>query len=142
MRSISLFFRSVAKPFLLILFLNLTGILIASGQDVSQGATLFKSNCASCHQLDRRMTGPALKGVNDRREEAWLLKWIKNSPAMVASGDPAAVQIFNEYNKTPMPAFPMLSEGDIKSILAYIKAEGDKPAATATTTAGGTAAPA
>ena len=30
------------------------------GADATKGKELFNSNCAACHNLDRKMTGPAL----------------------------------------------------------------------------------
>jgi cytochrome c551/c552 len=140
MRTISLFFRSVVKSLLLIFFLNLAGISVTFGQDAAEGAALFKANCTSCHAIDRKVVGPALKGVNDRHDEAWLLKWIKNSPALVASGDADAVKLFNDNNKIQMTPFPTLTEGNIKSILAYIKEGGDKPKEAVAGTSGGAAA--
>lgn len=127
MRSISLFFRSFAKSLLLITSLTFFGVS-AQAQDPSAGAALFKQKCTACHRLDRNSIGPALQGIHERRDEEWLMKWIKNSQAMVAAGDPAAVKVFNDYNKVAMPAFPELKDEDIKNILAYVK-EGDKPAA-------------
>ena len=138
MRSISLFFRSVAQSLLLISSLIFVGITAAQAQDAAAGAAIFKQKCTACHKLDRNSIGPALSGVTERREEAWLISWIKNSQAMVAAGDPEAVKIFEEYNKVAMPAFPELSEGDVKNILAYIQ-EGDKPAAPAAGEAGAAA---
>jgi cytochrome c551/c552 len=140
MRSISLFFKSVAKPLFLVVSLSLAGVITASAQDVAEGAALYKSNCTSCHSLDRKVVGPALKGVNERYDQAWLVKWIKNSQALIASGDATAIKVFNENNKLPMTPFPTLTEGNILSILAYIKAEGEKPAASAAGTTGGGAA--
>ena len=140
MRSISLFFKSVAKPLFLVLSLSLAGVITAGAQDVAEGAALYKSNCTSCHNLDRKVVGPALKGVNERYDQAWLVKWIKNSQALIASGDATAIKVFNENNKLPMTPFPTLTEGNILSILAYIKAEGEKPAASAGGTTGGGAA--
>ena len=34
------------------------------GQDADpvKGKALFNSNCAACHKLDKKMTGPAIKG--------------------------------------------------------------------------------
>ena len=135
MRSISLFFRSVAKSLLLITTLSLLGIS-AQAQDPAAGAALFKQKCTACHRLDRNSIGPALKGVHERRDEEWLLKWVKNSQSLVSAGDPQAVKIFNEFNKVAMPSFPELKDDDIKNILAYIK-EGDKPAAGAEAGAAG-----
>ncbi|RZK70294.1 MAG: c-type cytochrome [Pedobacter sp.] len=94
--------------------------------DATAGEALFKANCTSCHAMNKRVLGPALAGSNDRHDREWLQKWIKNAPAMVASGDPAALKIYNEYNQAAMTPFPQLSETDIDNILAYIKVEGDK----------------
>lgn len=98
----------------------------APSGDAAAGEALFKANCTSCHALNKRVLGPALAGVNNRHNEAWLIKWIKNSPAMVASGDKEAVKIYEEYNKAAMTPFPQFSDDDVKNILAYIKVEGDK----------------
>lgn len=99
------------------------------------GEALFKANCTSCHlTTDKKVVGPGLKGVDTRRSEEWLLKWIKNSQALIKSGDADAVKIYEEYNKTAMPAFNF-KDDEIKAVLAYIKAEGDKaPAAAPTAT--------
>ncbi|MDF3077324.1 MAG: cytochrome c class [Sphingobacteriaceae bacterium] len=126
MRNISLFFRSVVKSLTLLFFLAITANSV-SAQSAAEGVTLFKQKCTACHALNAKVVGPALKGVTDRRSEEWLIKWIRNSQAMIASGDPEAVKIFNEYKPAVMTPFPELTEENVKSILAYIK-EGDKPA--------------
>ncbi|HSI91189.1 MAG TPA: cytochrome c3 family protein [Adhaeribacter sp.] len=88
---------------------------------ISAGETLFKNNCASCHALDEEVVGPALRGINKKRSEGWLVNWIRNSSKMVQAGDKDAVAIFNQYNKQQMPSFAM-SDDEIKSMLAYIQA--------------------
>lgn len=106
--------------------------------DVSNGGALFKSNCASCHETgSKKSVGPGLKDVHKKHDFEWLVKWIRNSQAMVAAGDPDAVKIYNEYNKIPMTSFPTLSEGDVRDILAYIE---DANNQTATASAAGGAA--
>lgn len=159
MRKFSLVFKSVAKSFFLVLALGVAPGLMAqdstatkkegataeaaagaSGSEVkgdaNAGSAIFKQKCTSCHAIDRQVVGPALKGITEQRDAAWLHKWIKNSQALVASGDAEAVKIFNEYNKTVMTPFPELSDADIDNILAYVKAESDKPAASAAGAAG------
>ncbi len=89
------------------------------GGDPVAGRQLFNTNCAACHQLDRKGVGPALRGVANKYEKEWLYPWIKNSAAMIASGDARAVAVFEEFNKSPMQAFPQLSNSDIDNILAY-----------------------
>lgn len=93
--------------------------------DASNGKKLFKSNCASCHKLDKKLVGPALTGVTDKYSEEWLLSWIRNNAELRASGDADAIAIFEEYNGSVMSAFPALSDQDIFDILQYT-IEGDK----------------
>ncbi|MAT79403.1 MAG: cytochrome C [Flavobacteriales bacterium] len=87
--------------------------------DVSKGKSLFNANCAACHKLNKNLIGPKLAGVSDKYEKDWLYTWIKNSSAMIKSGDERAVAIWEEYNKLAMNAFPQLSNEDIDNILAY-----------------------
>ncbi len=107
----------------------------AAGGDAVQGKALFNSNCAACHKLDAKMTGPALRGVTAKHDKTWLYSWIKNSSAVIASGDADAVKLFNENNKSVMTAFPQLSNADIDNILAYTDTVIEKPT-TPTPTAG------
>jgi len=107
-------------------------------QDVKEGEKIFKSRCTSCHAIDRKVVGPALKGITESKDEAWLIKWVKNSQVLVKAGDPDAVAIFKEYNGLVMTAFTDLSDDQIKSVLSYITdASKEKPKEAA---AGGAAA--
>ena len=87
--------------------------------DPVKGKELFNANCAACHKLDAKATGPMLRGVSAKHEMAWIYKWVHNSSEMIKSGDAAAVKLFEENNKSVMTAFPQLSEGDIDNIIAY-----------------------
>ena len=87
--------------------------------DINKGKSLFNANCAACHKLNKNLIGPALAGVSEKYEKEWLYTWIKNSSAMIKSGDERAVAIWEEYNKAAMNAFPQLSNEDIDNILAY-----------------------
>ena len=84
-----------------------------------EGRKLFRSLCASCHKLDKKLVGPALGGVEERRENDWLKSWIKNNAALRASGDRDAIAVFNEYNGSVMSSFPQLSDVQIDDILYY-----------------------
>lgn len=90
-----------------------------SGGDVAAGESLFKANCAACHKMDKKAVGPALRGTAEKFDRDWLHKWIRNSQALIASGDAQAVKLFEENNKAVMTAFPGLSDDDIDNILAY-----------------------
>jgi len=108
-----------------------------SAQNVEEGEKLYKANCTACHQIDNKLIGPALRGVSDKYSEEWLIKWIKNSAEMIATGDPDAIAIWEEYNKSPMTAFPYFSDDDVKNILAYIEQAPEKQAVIATTSVDG-----
>ncbi|HMP93099.1 MAG TPA: cytochrome c, partial [Phnomibacter sp.] len=101
------------------LFLVVTlGMSAANAQD---GKALFNANCASCHKIDKDLTGPALLGVQDRWPSKDLLKlWIKNWNAAVATGDPYAVKM-KDWAPSAMNQFPNLSDADVEAILTYIK---------------------
>jgi mono/diheme cytochrome c family protein len=110
---------------LFLLFTFTTRLAIA---DVAEGEKLFTANCTSCHAINDKVVGPALKDVHKRREAAWLTKWIKNSQALVKSGDATAVALYKENNESVMTSFENLSDAQIGSIIEYVKAESEKPA--------------
>jgi cytochrome c551/c552 len=85
------------------------------------GKALFMSNCASCHNPLKDATGPALQNIDKTfPDKEWGYKWVHNSSALIAAGDPTAVAIFNKFAKTQMTAFPQLSNEDIDAILKYV----------------------
>ncbi len=88
---------------------------------VAIGKKIFKANCVACHKLDKKVIGPPLGGITEKREREWLHKWIKDNNALRKSGDALAKEVFEENNKMPMTAFPQLSEEDIDAMLAYFK---------------------
>ncbi|MDX1278011.1 c-type cytochrome [Oceanihabitans sediminis] len=119
----------------LVFLLTFSITLSAQEGDPAKGKSLFNSNCAACHQLDKKMTGPALRNVMQRLEDSegldreWMNAWIRNSAGMVKSGDAYANKIYNEYGGAAMTAFPQLSDQDISDILAYTAEEVQAPAA-------------
>ena len=111
-----------------------------SAGDAVKGKSLFNQNCAACHALNKKMTGPALANVETRLageglDKEWIYAWIKNSSGVIASGDAYANKIYNEYNKAAMTAFPTLSNADIDNILAYTAAPPPAPVTPAVATA-------
>ena len=119
-------------------------IATVNAQDVAEGESIFKNNCATCHAVtDEVVIGPGLKGITARRPIDWIVKWVHNPQAVIASGDKYAVDLYNKYNKTQMTAYPNYSEVQIKSVIAYIDAEAAKvPVAVAGATPVAGAAPA
>ena len=119
----------LAKLPLLFFSLCFSVALNAQEPDIQKGKSLFNANCAACHKLKKRAVGPALAGVSSKYDKEWLYSWIKNSTAMVKSGDAQAVAIYEEYNGSVMTSFPQLSEDDIDNILAYTDYTPPAPAA-------------
>lgn len=99
-------------------------VLFSNNSFSQDGKALFSQNCASCHAVNKQLTGPALAGVEDRwAKKEDLHAWIKNSAAFLKTGDAYANELYNRFNKTAMNAFPSLSDADIDAILGYIKTE-------------------
>ncbi len=106
--------------------------------NAEEGKKLYEANnCGSCHALDKKVVGPALRGVTERRSEEWLVQWIQNNKKFRESGDADAIALFNEYGGAAMNIFENLKEADIKNILEFIKTA---PKPTAAKAAAGTAA--
>ncbi|MBX9891989.1 MAG: c-type cytochrome [Chitinophagaceae bacterium] len=116
-----------------IFFLSISFANKVTAQD---GKALFNANCASCHKMDKDLTGPALMGVHDRwNNDKLLALWIKNWNKAVASGDAYAVKI-KDWSPSSMTVFEgTLSDAQIDAILGYIKAW--KPEAKPTAAAAG-----
>lgn len=131
-------FRHITKICLLsaLLFLGFSTVNTVSAQD---GKALFTTNCASCHQVHKPSTGPALAGVEDRwPNKANLYAWIRNSAAFLKTGDKYANDLYNQWNKTAMNQFPNLTDEEIGAIITYINSVPAPGAAGAT---GGAADP-
>jgi mono/diheme cytochrome c family protein len=85
------------------------------------GEALFKKLCSSCHTVgvgDR--VGPDLRGVTERREEAWLKRFISNPPQLRASGDPGLQALMQRFPAVRMPLLG-LGEVDAGDALEYIR---------------------
>lgn len=128
MRNISLVFKKVWKSALVVAALSFLNVAATQAQDVVEGRTLFKAKCASCHALDHDNTGPALTPKVNELDEAFLIPWIRNNVALIASGNKQAIEA-SKFSPSEMKTFPELSDDQIKSIIAYAKAgEPKKPA--------------
>ncbi|PKV65932.1 quinol:cytochrome c oxidoreductase pentaheme cytochrome subunit [Polaribacter sp. Hel1_33_96] len=82
-----------------------------------EGRKLFRSLCASCHKLDKKLVGPALGAVEERRENDWLKAWIKNNAEFQKVN--AEAYEAAQYSATAMNAFPQLTDKNIDDILYY-----------------------
>lgn len=88
------------------------------GLHAQNGEAKFKTVCGACHSIGQgKRVGPDLKGVADRRSEAWLLSFIKSPQGMIAK-DADAKALAAEFG-TVMPD-QALTDAEIKDVLAYI----------------------
>jgi cytochrome c2 len=96
-----------------------------------EAAATFNKRCTACHTYGKGVkVGPDLKGVNERRKQEWLLKFIHASSKVIGAGDPTATALFAQFKQQRMPDWIDLSDQQIKDILDYIKIGGPdiKPA--------------
>lgn len=108
------------SSFILVVFLFLFSVITKAG-DYANGEKLFKANCASCHNMERDLTGPALKGVIDRvPSEDWLYKWIRNNGLLRESGDAYANKIYKDWNGAAMNNFDWMAEDQLGDIVSYL----------------------
>jgi mono/diheme cytochrome c family protein len=94
---------------------------------LSVGRSLFQQNCASCHNITKDMTGPALFGLEERgpwNDRKKLYDWIHNPPKFMTGS--SYVKSLREKFGIMMTAFPTLSEKDIDAIVDYINSSDQK----------------
>jgi len=102
--------------------LMLMGLTLNAAYSQDKPAELFQKNCSICHLIStERLIGPGLAGVTQRRDKAWITKFIRSSKTLIESGDKTAVQLFNDNNKIPMPEHMFLSDADISGLISYIE---------------------
>lgn len=100
---------------------------------IKDGEALFSANCKACHRVKTKLIGPALAGVYDRAPSIdWIKNFVRNSSKVIASGDEYANKIFAENGNTVMTSFSSFSDEQIMSIMAYVKADAEKPDAAPT----------
>lgn len=106
--------------------------------NIQAGQQLFNNNCKQCHAINKVVVGPALGDVYNRAPSVeWILSFVKNPAAVIASGDAYATDLFDQYKPTVMTAFSTFSDEQILDILAYVKAETEKPVVEPTPGPGG-----
>jgi len=92
-----------------------------SPASIDEGKSIFSTRCAACHNVNAKLVGPALAGVDQRRNIEWIISFVHSSQSMLKKKDEAAIALFNEFNKTQMPDHPDISPDQVRSIVEYIK---------------------
>ncbi|MEC3966647.1 cytochrome c [Flagellimonas halotolerans] len=85
----------------------------------ARGKAKFDAICVACHMIDKRMIGPALKGVYDRRSPEWVMNMILNPDGMLKE-DPIAKALLKEYNNAIM-LNQNLTEDEARDIAEYLR---------------------
>lgn len=115
--------RRMKRVMSLFLILGLALLFKPLGAQTPEAEKNFQQ-CRACHNLEGpKLIGPTLSGVTERREQDWLIRFIRNSQEVIQSGDPIAVKVYEENNKIPMPPHNLTDE-QIIDILKYIKSGG------------------
>src|SRR5690606_12146493 len=83
------------------------------------GRKIFSTIRAACHTAEQRMSGPALKGVFERRSPEWVMNMILNRDGMLKE-DPIAKALLKEYNNAIM-LDQNLSEEDARAVSEYLR---------------------
>jgi protein SCO1/2 len=97
---------------------------------VSKGESIFRTRCSPCHTIGvkegeastQRAIGPDLFGVTEKRDRAWLERWLAAPDRMLQEKDPLAMALLAEWNNVPMPNL-RLNAVEIEELLSYIEEE-------------------
>ena len=85
-------------------------------------AKFFEENCSVCHTIgDGPVTGPDLKGVTQRQQREWLIRFLRTPEAVINSGDPYAQQILQASGGIVMPDFPEVTPELASALLDFIE---------------------
>jgi cytochrome c len=85
---------------------------------VAKGKMTFDTKCAICHSFDKRIAGPPLKGITQKRKPEWIMNMVLNPDEMIKK-NPHASALFKEY-MIPM-TFQNVSQDDARNILEYFR---------------------
>lgn len=83
------------------------------------GKELFGQKCAACHKPKKRFIGPALTGIYERRNPAWVMNIMLNPDEMLKK-DPIAVELLKEYNNVVM-FNQNLSQDEARALAEYFR---------------------
>ncbi|HYM09145.1 MAG TPA: cytochrome c [Bryobacterales bacterium] len=109
-------------------WLGALALLVAPAAWAQQAADFFRQNCMSCHTIGGgRITGPDLKNVSQRRDRAWLVKFLQNPKAAIDGGDPYALELQQQARGVIMPTVPGMSPAVAEALLNLIGAESSLP---------------
>ena len=84
-----------------------------------KGKATFNQKCTACHMANRKLIGPAMKGIYERRSPEWVMNILLN-PSEMLKKDPVAIALLKEYNNIMM-LNQNLSNEEARSITEYLR---------------------
>jgi mono/diheme cytochrome c family protein len=84
-----------------------------------KGKATFNQKCTACHMANRKLIGPAMKGIYERRSPEWVMNMLLN-PAEMLKKDPVAIALLKEYNNIMM-LNQNLTNDEARSISEYLR---------------------
>ena len=100
------------------------GIITAElNERVQKGKQIFNINCAACHTLDKKMTGPSLRGILNTRGHPYknyVYDFITKEDSLIGIKDTYTLVINEEYNINFNHNFK-LNGNDFENLMEYLK---------------------
>lgn len=85
----------------------------------AQGESLFKAKgCTACHAFGKRLTGPDLAGVTQRRTAQWMEQQILH-PEVMTKQDPIAKELLAKY--MVQMSNQALKAEEARAVIEYLK---------------------
>jgi mono/diheme cytochrome c family protein len=107
-----------------------TAVIVAMGsaRAADEAASYFRQNCISCHTIGGgRLVGPDLKDVTQRKERAWLQRFVANPKSFLDGGDSYAAKLKEEARGAVMPNISGIDETKTSALLDMIEHESKLP---------------
>ncbi|MBI4444191.1 MAG: cytochrome c [Acidobacteria bacterium] len=88
-----------------------------------EAATFFEENCTVCHTIGGGpLAGPDLRGVTQRKDRDWLIRFMRNPENVINSGDSYAKQILEASGGIVMPDFAEMTPELASALLDFMEA--------------------
>lgn len=99
------------------------GKALAPHERIEKARTLFTQRCLICHEPPAGMMrmAPPLQGVTQRRDRAWLTKWL-TSPSKMLAEDPTAQELLREWKNVPMPEVNLTAQ-EVEWMIDFLEKE-------------------
>jgi len=87
---------------------------------VKDGEIQFQQKCSTCHRLDQKLIGSALRGITKKRTPEWIMNMMLNPDGMI-NENKAAKELFEKMKVRMSPQ--NLNENQARNILEYLRTQ-------------------